>query len=288
MKKKIRFKDSKIFPLLKDKRFLAGSILLFSIVFISFSPQFFSIPYPKAGKYRPNQPPSKQHLLGVDHYGRDWLHVLLYSVAPSLYSGVLAGLIGSLIGIAIGFFSAYKGGIIDDVLRTVTDMIMVLPLWPILVLISFSVKIYTIEQLVIILAAFSWTGASKEIRSQVYSLKERPFIDLAKISNFSTFQIMFLEIAPNMMPYLIIGLISSISGSLLSLIGLQLVGLGPPGLISLGYMLWICQQGGYFGKGWWWFFMPPILFVIAIFIGLYLINLSLEEFSNPRIRMQKR
>jgi len=287
IKKGLHLKGTKyeIPYLLRDKRFLAGSIVILSIILAGFSPYIFSIPFPKTGEcFPPNQPPSSKHILGVDLYGRDWFRLLLYSIMPSLYTGVLAGLVGSFIGILIGFLSAYKGGIIDDALRTITDTVIMIPLWPILVLLSFSVKVYTAEQLALILAAFSWAGAARSIRSQVYSLKERPFVELAKITNLSIFEIMFLEIAPNMLPYIIIGLISSVSGSLLALIGLQLIGLGPPNLVSLGYMIWVCQRGGYYGKGWWWFFMPPILLVVVIFVGLYLINLAIESLSNPRLR----
>ena len=164
IKKGLHLKGTKyeIPYLLRDKRFLAGSIVILSIILAGFSPYIFSIPFPKTGEcFPPNQPPSSKHILGVDLYGRDWFRLLLYSIMPSLYTGVLAGLVGSFIGI--------------------------------------------------------------------------------------------------------------------------LIGLGPPYLVSLGYMIWVCQRGGYYGKGWW-FFMPPILLVVVIFVGLYLINLAIESLSNPRLR----
>jgi len=280
---KVRFKNA-VKILMGNKKFLAGLIILIFIAFIGYSAYIFQIPFPKFGSAPPFRKPSEQFLLGTDGLGRDLFAVLLYSIQTSLYIGFTAGIIGTAIGVLVGFLGGYKGGLVDHILRSVTDIFLVIPLWPLLILISASVRSLSIPVMASLLAAFSWQGSARAIRSQVMSLKEREFVNIARLSGLGTLEILFKEILPNMIPYVASGFVMSVTGAVLTEAALEIIGLGPPGATSIGLMLYWSQQYAATVKGWWWWLVPPILILILIFIALFLILLGLDEISNPRLR----
>jgi len=280
---KVRFRNA-IKTLMGNKKFFAGLTMLVLISFVGYSAYIFQIPFPKFGSVPPFRKPSRQFLLGTDGLGRDLFAVLLYSIQTSLYIGFTAGIIGTAIGILVGFVGGYKGGLTDHVLRSITDIFLVIPLWPLLILISASVRSLSIPVMASLLAAFSWQGSARAIRSQVMSLKEREFVNIARLSGLGTFEILFKEILPNMIPYVASGFVMSVTGAILTEAALEIIGLGPPGATSIGLMLYWSQQFAATVKGWWWWLVPPIIVLILIFIALFLILLGLDEISNPRLR----
>jgi len=280
---KVRFKNAAKL-LVGNKKFLSGLIMLFLIFMMSLSVYIFSIPYPTFGSVPAFREPSKQFLLGTDGLGRDLFAVLLYGIQTSFYIGFMAGTLSTALGVLIGFLGGYKGGLLDDVLRSVIDLFLVIPVWPILVLISVSVKSLTIPVMAFLLTAFSWQGSARAIRSQVMSLKEREFINIARLSGLGTFEILFEEIFPNMISYIAASFVMSVTGVILTEASLEVIGLGPPSATSLGLMLFWSQQYGAIVKGWWWWILPPISVLVVLFISLILLTLGLDEISNPRLR----
>lgn len=280
---KVRFKNA-LRELVGNRKILAGFVTLFFICLVGFSTYIFSIPYPNFGSVPAFRSPSEQFPLGTDGLGRDLLAVLLYSIQTSLYIGFLAGTIGTALGVLIGFLAGYKGGLVDDILRSVIDIFLVIPLWPLLILISAAVRSITIPLMASLLAAFSWQGSARAIRAQVMSLKEREFVNIARLSGLGTFEILFMEIFPNMIPFVMAGFVMSVTGAMLAEVALEVIGLGPPQATSIGLMLYWAQQYAAAVKGWWWWIIPPILFLVLIFLALFLILLGLDEISNPRLR----
>lgn len=270
--------------LFRNWKFVLGFVLLLLILIVGVSPRLLGIPFPEFGSAPSFRKPSTEFPLGTDGLGRDLLVVLLYSVQTSLYIGFLAGTFGTLLGLVVGLVAGYKGGAVDDLLRGLIDIFLVIPLWPILILISASVKALTIPLMAMLLAAFSWQGSARTIRAQAMTLKEREFVSIAHLSGMRTPEIIFAEILPNMIPFVMAGFVMSVTGAILAEVSLEVIGLGPPKATSIGLMLYWAQQYAATVKGWWWWAIPPIAVLILIFTSLYLIIMGFDEVANPRMR----
>src|SRR5258706_66842 len=134
------------------------------------------------------------------------------------------------------------------------------------------------------LALFAWPGPTRLIRAQVLTLRERGYIQMARLSGASTFAIMFKEMLPNMLPYLAASLVGNISGAILASTSLEALGLGPTRIPTLGMTIYYCIQGAGILRGMWWWWGFPIIVLIIIFTGLFLIAVGLDEVANPRLR----
>jgi peptide/nickel transport system permease protein len=212
------------------------------------------------------------------------LALLLYSLRSSLAIGGLAGLISTTIGIVVGFTAGYKGGRLDSLMRSFTDMVLVIPTLPLLLILTASLREINIFWMALVLSAFGWPFAARVIRAQVLSLRERPYVEMSKLNNEHDAEIIFLELVPNLLPFLGLGLASSIVGAILAETGLQLIGFGPGTISTLGSMLFQALQAGMITQGRLDAIIAPAAILILLFLGLNLINLGLEEVYNPRLR----
>jgi peptide/nickel transport system permease protein len=228
--------------------------------------------------------PSLEHPLGTDQYGHELLALLLHSLRNSLMIGGLAGVIATAIGIAVGFTAGYKGGPLDSFLRSTTDMVLVIPTLPLLLILTASVRVVDVFALACVLAIFGWPHAARAIRAQVLSLRERPYVDLAKLTNENDVEMIFTELVPNLLPYLGLGLASSVVGAILAETGLQLIGFGPGGFSTLGSMINQALGAGMITQGRVDTIVVPAALLVLLFLALNLINMGLEEVYNPRLR----
>lgn len=236
------------------------------------------------GSFKAYLPPSAEHWLGTDRWGRDWMAQLLLGLRYSLLIGAIAGLAATFVGILFGFVAGYKGGRLDSLLRTGTDMVLVIPSWPLLVTLSAYIPKLTIPVMALLLALFSWPWAARTIRSQVMSLKGRPYVDLAIATAMGDLEIIFTEILPNLLPYLGVSLASSMVGAILAEVGLELIGLGPGDITTLGLMINWATRWGALALGKWQMVFAPVVMLVLIFVSLNLINMGLEQAYNPRLR----
>lgn len=236
------------------------------------------------GSFKAYLPPSAEHWLGTDRWGRDWMAQLLLGLRYSLLIGAIAGLAATFVGILFGFVAGYKGGRLDSFLRTGTDMVLVIPSWPLLVTLSAYIPKLTIPIMALLLALFSWPWAARTIRSQVMSLKGRPYVDLAIATGMGDLEIIFTEILPNLLPYLGVSLASSMVGAILAEVGLELIGLGPGDITTLGLMINWATRWGALALGKWQMVFAPVVMLVLIFVSLNLINMGLEQAYNPRLR----
>jgi peptide/nickel transport system permease protein len=236
------------------------------------------------GKFPIFEPPSPAHLLGTDRFGRDVVALLLIGLRFSLSIGILAGVIGTLVGATVGLIAGFYGGWVDNVLRSSTDMILVIPTLPLLITLSAYIKRMDVVTMAILLAAFSWPFSARTIRAQVLSLRERNYIDLARASNLSGLEIVFQEIMPNLLPYIGVGLAASTVGAILAEFGLEVLGLGPGNVSTLGLMInWAISWGVLtIGKGI--IVAAPAAVLVLIFLSLNFINIGLEQAFNPRLK----
>ncbi|NPV80878.1 MAG: ABC transporter permease [Firmicutes bacterium] len=273
-----------------DRKLLGGLILVAILLAVSlFQPALNTLILGDqnpltVGAFPVYEEPSARHLLGTDRQGRDILAITILSLKYSLAIGALAGMISTIIGIIVGFMAGYKGGRMDTVLRSMTDMILVIPSLPILMTLSAYVKTLNIVTMALILAVFSWPFSARVIRSQVMSLREAPYIDLAKLTNMRDAEVIFFEILPNLLPFLGVSFAGSVVGAMLAATGLEVLGLGPSNITTLGMMINLAIGQGALSLGKWNMIFPPIFVLILVFLGVQLINMGLEVTYNPRLR----
>ncbi len=226
-----------------------------------------------------------EHPLGTDGDGRDMLAVMIVGAPRTLAIGFIAAAAGMGFGILLGFMAGFMGGRVDDVIRIASDTTITIPSILVLIVIQ-SVIPVNLVGMALLISAFAWPGPTRLIRGQVLSMKESGYVKMARISGASTFDIMFKEMMPNLIPYLAASFIGNMQGSILAAIGLEVLGLGPQRVPTLGKSIyWSVQLSG-LSQGLWWWWGFPALILVVIFVGLLLINLGLDEISNPRLRQK--
>jgi len=229
-------------------------------------------------------PAGPGHPLGTDGHGRDLLTDYLAGLRTTLYIGFLAGVVASSVGILVGFLGAYKGGWLDSILLTMTNMLIVIPSYPILVAIALVTTELDVGAMSLILALFSWPFSARTIRAQVMTMKERPYVELAKVSGQGDWAIIFTEILPNLTPYLLMGFAFSVVGAMVSEVGIEAIGLGPSNIITLGLMINFANSWGVYSMGRMEILLIPVGALVLIFMAITMINRGMEEYVNPRLQ----
>lgn len=230
------------------------------------------------------QPGVAEHPLGTDGAGRDMLALLIIGAPNSLYVGVLASVIGMSLGIFLGFTAGFLRGRVDDVIRVLSDVMITIP--PLLILVVFQSAYGDVglTTMALLIAAFVWQSPTRLIRAQVLSMREAGYVQMARLSGASTMHIMFREMLPNLVPYLFGSFIANVTTSIVTAVGLEVLGLGPQRIPTLGRTIYEAINAGALIQNLWWWWGIPTLLLGIMFIGLLLINLGLDEVSNPRLR----
>lgn len=258
---------------------LVGGLVLFGVL----GPLLVSKSGMRLGAAPFSKPPTAQHLFGTDSAGRDLLTLNIYAMMPTLLIGVVAGGAGTIIGTLLGLITGYYHGPADTIIRAVTDILLAVPTLLIMVVIASFIST-DITTMALIIALFSWPWPARTVRSQTLSLRERAFVDMAKLSGMSSWKILLFDFLPNLLPYIIAGLVGAVSGGILAAVGLQLLGLGPLNTPTIGLILNNSFQYAALYRGLWWWWLPPTVILVILFIGLFLISLSLDEIANPRLK----
>ncbi len=224
------------------------------------------------------------HPLGTQSSGRDILALLIVGAPNTLFIGVIASLIGMTIGILLGFSAGFIGGRTDDVIRVITDVMITIP--PLMVLIVFQTSIGEIGILTmgVLLSGFMWQSPTRLIRAQILSMRESGYVRMARLSGASTFDIMFKEMLPNLVPYLFGSFIAIVTTAIVTAVGLETLGLGPQRVPTLGRVIYEAIDSAALLRNMWWWWGIPTALLATMFVGLLLINLGLDEVSNPKLR----
>jgi peptide/nickel transport system permease protein len=185
---------------------------------------------------------------------------------------------------AIGFVGGYLGGLIDDILSMLTNVVLVIPTLAVLIIVAAYLSVSSLTSEAILIGLTSWPWAARAIRAQTFSLAGRDFVNLARLSGRGTIRVIVNEIAPNMSSYLFLTFILLFGGSVLTAATLDFLGLGPSRVMSLGLMINTAVSNAALQLGMWWWFIPPGLAITAIVGGLYVMNVGLDEVFNPRLR----
>jgi peptide/nickel transport system permease protein len=230
------------------------------------------------------EPPSLKFPLGTDFYGWDVFGALLASLRYTFMIGATTASIALATAIILSFIAGYKGGVLDRLITGFTDFWLVLPSWPILMILATYAKRISIFEMSFILGIFGWPWTTRTLRSQVLSLKERSFIDLAKVSGLRDIEIMFKEIMVNMIPYIIVSYIWAMMNAILTETAIRFLGLGPATIPTLGYLIYTYILLGGFLLTRPFAAIPLVILLCLIFFTLNMINTGIEDICNPRLK----
>ncbi len=224
-------------------------------------------------------------LLGTDNIGRDIFTQLIYGTRISLLVGLLASFISVTLGLCVGLFSAYLGKIVDETLMRFTDMMLVLPELPLL-LVIIAVLGPSIWYIILIIGILGWMGFARTVRSQALSLKERPFVEASKALGSGKLHVIGRHILPNVMNLVYVTLAISVPGAIMAEAYLSFLGLYDPFIMTWGRMFHEALELPNGVQRWWWI-IPPGLAIAAISISFILIGYALDEILNPKLRERR-
>jgi peptide/nickel transport system permease protein len=264
------------------RQLVVGLVILVAIVLFGLvGPLLVDTNGAKVGSDIPDLTPSFAHLLGTDTVGRDLLSVMIVGTPLTLTIGLIAGVIGMVFGFVGGFY----GGVADTLLRGAADVFLTVPGLLILVVIASSTKgAVNVQTEALVVAALAWMWPTRTIRSQVLTMRERSYIQVARFSGTSGPRIIVEEMMPNLLPYLAAGFVGAVATAILASIGLEALGLGPQNQPTLGMMIYWALYYTTVMRGlvWWW--LPPIVIIVLIFVSLFSISAGLDKIINPRLR----
>ncbi len=274
--------------LFKDYRFAVGFILLcllfFLVIASFFSPydliKWLQVPRDKA--------PSRSHLLGTNSKGQDVFWEATFAIRNSLIIALISGFISRIIAILVGFVAGYKGGITDRILMGISDGLLVIPLFLVLVLVAMLLReALTLVNTGLLLAFFGWAWDARTIRSQVLSLREREFTQTSLLSGNGTLSLVIKEYFPLTIPLIFSTLINNIAWAIGMEIVLAILGLVRLDIPTLGTTLqWaITYQSMLLGH--WWWILTPVVLTIVLLVALYGFSVSVSEYLDPRMRIQR-
>lgn len=270
-----------------DARFRIAFIFLLAVVVMIILS--FVSPYDpnKSFQVAMDTPPSVKHIFGTDSRGQDIFWWMTFAVRNSLIMGAITAVISRVIAIIMGLTAGYQGGWLDRVLMSINDSFVILPLLPILILLGFLLRnSMNLFLLGVILGFFGWPYDARLIRSQVLSLKERSFTRTAVYSGTNGFWITINEHLPFVLPIVFATTINNLLWSIGMEVTLSVLGLSDLTTPSLGTALFWANQHGALVSGVWWWIAAPTLVAIILFLGLYLLFSSINEYIDPRTRLR--
>lgn len=223
-------------------------------------------------------------LLGTDNEGQSVVANLVYGTRTSLIVGLLAGTIATVLGLVVGLVAGFRGGWIDDVLSAITNVFLVIPAIVVVILISIALDNRSIVTLGLVIGFTSWPWVARAVRAQASSVRNREHIDVARLSGAGFWSILAWDVLPYLLSYVVMAFVLQVSGAILFEATLSMLGLGPSGVVSLGIMLYWAIAWGSVRTGAWWAFIPPTLMLTIVAFSLLLLQSSLDEVFNPRLR----
>ena len=274
---------------IENRQFTTGMLLLVGLfLFGLIGSSMISPKMADMGAFPLNLRPSAENLLGTDGLGRDMFAVMVIGIPNTFKIGFLAGTVGILIGTIIGLFAGYYKGYADTFFSSFADVMLVIPSLAILITVSAYVRVVTVEIMAVIVGLLSWPLPARVIRAQTLSLRDRLFVDVARLSGQNNIEIIIFQILPNLTAYLAATFVGAVSSGILASVGLEVLGLGPQNIPTIGRTLYYAFRYSALFKGMWWWWGPPVLTLATIFTGLFLMSMSLDKYANPRLKGDKR
>lgn len=273
--------------LLGNRKFALGLVIFLALGGTALVGNLLVDPQSRSsGAFPAGLAPGAGAFLGTNSLGQSIAVQLTEAIPSSLLVGLLAATVGTLVGAFIGLVSGYFGGKVDAALRVLIDVFLSVPSLLFLILIASLVRGVSIPTMALIIGLFAWAWPARAVRSQILSLKERPFVQVALLSGMSQFDIIFRELLPHMLAWLGANFLNAFIAAILAESGLSILGLGPQRGMTLGMMIyWALSYSAVLQNLWWWW-LTPVVALVVLFLALYLVHLGLDEVGNPRLRAQ--
>jgi peptide/nickel transport system permease protein len=274
--------------IVRDPKSLMGVVLLTLFVLVAiFAPLI--APYdPSAQQFNPMASPSSHNLLGTTNTGQDILSQLIWGTRQSLLIAVIAGLAATVISMLIGVSAAYIGGMTDLVLGLITDVFLVLPQLPLMIVIASYLRSSSYWVLIAVIVVTGWAYGARQLRSQALSLRHREFLEAARIRGERTSRIIVFELLPTMTSLIVANFLGAALYAVLSAAGLQFIGLGNINEMSWGTMLYWAENNEAMMSGAPLWILAPGLCIALLGAGFALINYGFDEIGNPALRATRR
>jgi peptide/nickel transport system permease protein len=272
--------------MIRDKRLYTGAgIVVFFALMAVIGPFFTS----SAGTFTRAEwrHPSAAHWLGTTSLGQDVLVEVVNGARATLEIGAGAGLVATVISIVVGIGGGYTGGITDEVLSLLSNVVLVIPALPLIIVIASFVHASGVWPTVLVIAFVSWAASARVLRAQTLSVRNREYVLAARASGERPWRIMLAEILPNELPIIVSQFIFAMIFAILTQTGLAFLGLANANQLTWGTMLYYAQNDQALSSGAWWWFVPPGLCIALFGMGLALVNFSLDQILNPRLRVYK-
>ncbi len=270
--------------LLRNRKALIGLAIIAFIVIVAIAAPLLTHYDPAARTGRPHQPPSAEHILGTTRIGQDVFARLIYGARTSLAVGFGAGLLITAVGTALGIISGYRGGKTDEVISFFTNMVLVVPNLPLLLVLAAFIGQASPLVIALILGATSWAWGARVTRAETLSVKQKDYVKSAEMMGEPQWRIMTSEIFPNVISIVGINFIGSVIFAIITEATLEFLGLGDPRVVSWGTMLYNAQKASALSVGAWWDILTPCFALAFLGIGMSLLNFAVDEIANPRLR----
>jgi len=270
-----------------NRKAVVGAVILLVIVFVAAFPGLIAPDDPQASLYPPNELPSSSHLLGTTQLGQDVFSQLIWSTRLTLWVTVIVSVVATLLSMIVGVTAAYAGGWTDRVLTVVTDVFLILPVLPLLILLAAYLK-PGVTSLVIVLCITSWAFQARQLRSQGLSVRNRDFLVSARVRGERPTYIVLVEIVPTMTSLLAASFLALAVYVVGFAASLQFLGLGNSGDLMWGTMLYNAQQAAALEAGNPWWALGPGAAVALLGAGFALLNYAFDEIGNPALRPVRR
>lgn len=275
---------SLIRQLLHNKKALVGLTILTLIILVAIFAPLLTEYSPTRRVGRPHQAPSWDHWLGTTRLGHDVFSRLIHGARVSLAVGFGAGLMITIIGTILGIIAGYKGGWIDEVINFFTNMVLVIPNLPLLLVLAAFIGQASPLVIAIILGLTSWAWGVRVTRAETLSIRQRDYVKSAEMLGEPSWRIMSFEIFPNLISIVGINFIGSVIFAVIAEATLEFLGLGDPNTVSWGIMLYNAQNASALSVGAWWDLLSPCFALALLGLSLALINFAIDEIANPRLR----
>jgi peptide/nickel transport system permease protein len=272
-----------------NRKAMVGVVLLLVFVVVAAVPQWFtSVHDPDAHQFELGLPPSSEHWLGTTAFGQDIYAQLIYGTRQSLVIALVVGGLATVLSVLIGVSAAYLGGFADSSLSAITDIFLVVPTFPLIIVIAAYAGKGSLPVMIGVLVVTGWSYGARQLRAQALSLRNRDFLESARVRGERRSYIIVFEVLPTMTSLILANFLGSALYAVLTAAGLQFIGLGDNGSLSWGTMLHWAQANSalYTGQAPW--VIAPGLCVALLGASFALLNYAFDEISNPALRPVRR
>jgi peptide/nickel transport system permease protein len=271
-------------PILRNRKAVIGLTILLVYIAVALLAPVITGHDPIKRVGRPHEAPSLDHILGTTRMGRDVFTQLIWGTRTSLFIGLLAGSIVTIIGVTLGVMAGYLGGWIDEAVNFITNIALVIPQLPLLLVIAAFVGEASPLVIALIIGLTSWAWGARVTRAQTMTLRQRDFILASELIGEPKWRMIVVELMPNLLSIIGFNFIGSVIYTIITEATLEFLGLGNPLAVSWGTMLYNAQTASAMSVGAWWEVFAPATAIAIIGVGLSMINFAVDEISNPRLR----